>query len=73
VQSVTDITRAIKRRRMKLRRRVTRVLDEKGIWHLVGQLEGNRLFGRLEIGGEVRIKCAPTEERVRMYAVVCTL
>jgi hypothetical protein len=73
VQSVTGITRTIKRRRVKLRRRVARVLDEKDIWHLVGGLEGNRLFGRPEIGGKVRIKCAPTEGRVKMYAVAPTL
>ena len=35
VHSLTDITRAIKRRRMKFRRRVARVLDEKDIWQFI--------------------------------------
>jgi hypothetical protein len=40
---------------------------------LLLQLEGNRLFGRLEIDGKIMIKCIATERHVRMYAVAYTL
>ena len=35
VHCSADISRAIKRRRMTLRGRVARVLDEKDIWHFM--------------------------------------